>query len=250
MSANTNLWIEPVIVDETNVPEYPYNNITQTESGHSFEMDDTPDNERVRVQHRSGTFTEMQPNGDKVTKVYGSNYEVIAGDNDVKITGQCNITISGACVITVLGDASIDVKGNLQQKVAGDLDQIVMGTATITSQSDLDLSSSGDITLSGQNVNINSDLTVSGSINSTGSIASIGNIEAGMQSSAQLGFITPGFISAGTTVPTNPTPGWISGIMISDVLRTMQADRMIFDMHAHGGVKSGPSITTGPTVAM
>ena len=40
--ANNSAWTEPVVIDSTNKPQYPYNNISQTKSGHSFEMDDTP----------------------------------------------------------------------------------------------------------------------------------------------------------------------------------------------------------------
>jgi hypothetical protein len=34
-------WTEPVVVDPSNPPQYPYNKIQQSESGHSIEMDDT-----------------------------------------------------------------------------------------------------------------------------------------------------------------------------------------------------------------
>jgi hypothetical protein len=92
-------WTEPVIVDSKNPPAYPYNQVQQSESGHSIEMDDTPSRERLRLQHRSGTFTEMQPNGDEVHKIYGDGYEIIYGNKNVQINGQCNITIYGACVV-------------------------------------------------------------------------------------------------------------------------------------------------------
>ena len=63
---STNLWTEPESAANTDYqPVYPYNNITQTEAGHTFELDDTPTRERVRLQHRSGTFIEMHPNGDE-----------------------------------------------------------------------------------------------------------------------------------------------------------------------------------------
>ena len=32
-------------------PKFPFNRVTQTKSGHSFEMDDTPNGERIRIQH-------------------------------------------------------------------------------------------------------------------------------------------------------------------------------------------------------
>jgi hypothetical protein len=77
-------WTEPIVVDSKNPPEYPYNKSQQSESGHLIEMDDTPNRERVRVQHRAGTFLEMQPDGE-VHKIYGNGYEIVLGDKDVEI---------------------------------------------------------------------------------------------------------------------------------------------------------------------
>ncbi len=75
-------WTEPESAANTDYqPIYSYNNIQQTESGHSFEMDDTPTRERVRIQHRSGSFIEMHPNGDEVHKIVGKGYEIIASSS-------------------------------------------------------------------------------------------------------------------------------------------------------------------------
>ena len=246
MTAQSNQWTEPVIVDPSNPPVYPYNKITQSESGHSIELDDTPSKERVRVQHRSGTFTEMQPNGDKVTKVYGDNYTIIASNNNVMITGQCNITVAGACVIHIQGDALMQIDGDCSQVVAGDCDQVIHGAATITVDDDLDINSSGDITLSAMNVNINADVNVNGNIGSTQSIAAVGNISAAMQVSAVAGVITEGFVSAGSPLPLNSIPGAITGITVGDLVRTIEADRLIFDSHTHGGVQNGNGTTSTP----
>ena len=103
-------WTEPESAASTeNPPKYPYNNITQTKSGHMFEMDDTPKGERVRIHHRSGTFIEMHPNGDEVHKIYGDGYEIITKNKNVLISGSCNITING--------DSILHVKGNRKEIV-------------------------------------------------------------------------------------------------------------------------------------
>ena len=61
---SNNLWTEPEsAANADNQPVYPYNDVTQTESGHFMEMDDTPGAERIRLQHRTGTFTEIQADG-------------------------------------------------------------------------------------------------------------------------------------------------------------------------------------------
>ena len=47
-------------------PEYPYNHVRETESGHIQEFDDTPFAERIYEKHKSGTFYEIDADGNKV----------------------------------------------------------------------------------------------------------------------------------------------------------------------------------------
>jgi len=242
-------WTEPVVVDSENPPEYPYNKVQQSESGHLIEMDDTPNRERVRVQHRAGTFLEMQPDGE-VHKIYGNGYEIVLGDKDVQITGQCNITIEGACVVTIKGDSLMKVEGNVTQQVKGNITQTVDGTTKIVGKGDVDIASSGDISLQAQAVNIGGKLNVTGSISSAQSVSAKGNLEAGLQCYANLGVVTPGYISAGSPVPLYPIPGWVSGIMVTDMVRTMVMDRIIYDIHNHSVLSKDFGITSPPTPSM
>lgn len=92
--------------------KYPYNSVTQTESGHVIEVDDTPGAERIHTRHRTGTYDEMQPDGSRVTHIFGNHYHIVAKDE--------NITISGVCNITINGDANLYVKSNLRSVVDGD----------------------------------------------------------------------------------------------------------------------------------
>lgn len=242
-------WTEPVVVDSENPPEYPYNKIQQSESGHLIEMDDTPNRERVRIQHRSGSFLEMQPNAE-VHKIYGNGYEIILGDKDVEIKGLCNITIEGACVVNIKGDSIMKVEGNVTQQVKGDVTQTVDGTTKIVGKGDVDIASSGDISLQAQAVNIGGKLNVSGSISSAQSVSAKGNLEAGLQCYANLGMVTPGYISAGSPIPLNPIPGWVSGIMVTDMVRTMVMDRLIYSIHNHAVLSKDFGITSPPTPSM
>ena len=245
---NLSVWTEPAIVTPDKRPEYPYDKIWQSESGHSIELDDTPDRERLRLQHRDGSFQEFQPKGDMVTKVLRDNYQIVAGNNNVLIEGQCNITVNGACVIHILGDGLIKVDGNLQQIINGDLLQTVSGATNISTTGDIDIATKGDIGLNADNVNVNGNLNVTGGITSSQSISASKNISAGLQSSAAIGFVTPGFISAGTPVPLIPLPGWITGIMVRDIQSTMMEMRITYDLHTHIDSKGG--LTTPPLAPM
>jgi hypothetical protein len=83
---------------------YPFNKVYESESGHVLEIDDTPGSERLHLFHRSGTFQEIHPNGDSVTKVVRDNYTSILRDNYVHIDGHCNVTIDKALKILVNSD--------------------------------------------------------------------------------------------------------------------------------------------------
>lgn len=167
---SNNIWTEPESAANTDYqPIYPYNNITLTESGHSFELDDTPSRERVRLQHRSGTFIEMHPNGDEVHKVYGDGYEIVIKNKNVLIKGACNITVEGDCNMQVLKDFNMSVKGDYNLEVAGKMNQRVVGDYSLSSDEDVSITANenfgGAIYLSAaDNVTVSADLVVAGSV--------------------------------------------------------------------------------------
>jgi hypothetical protein len=109
-------WIEPT--SKYNAV-FPYNEVKETESGHLFEIDDTPLAERISKAHRSGTFEEIHPDGSKVTKIIKDNYEIVMANNNVYVMGNCNVTIQG--------NAELYIKGNYSTKVDGDYKLKVMG---------------------------------------------------------------------------------------------------------------------------
>lgn len=92
--------------------EYPYNKVTQTESGHIIEIDDTPGAERIQIYHRTGTFVEIDSNGTIVKRTRGSDYEIIDRNGYISIAGKADISINGACNIYVGNDANIEVDGD------------------------------------------------------------------------------------------------------------------------------------------
>lgn len=100
--------------------QYPYNHVRMSESGHVEEWDDTKTSERMHKYHTSGTFEEIQPDGTKVTKIVGDEYEITLGKKNVSITGTCNVTITGDCRMLYQGDLVQEVKGDYHLNVHGD----------------------------------------------------------------------------------------------------------------------------------
>ena len=120
--------LDPKGLSETASPytsaEYPNNHVYESEAGHIFEVDDTKSGERLLRQHSSNTFEEIHPDGSKVVKVLGDNYEIIAGASNVYIgaakggtTDVLNLTINGNVRELVKGDYIQEIEGNFTQKI-------------------------------------------------------------------------------------------------------------------------------------
>jgi len=197
-------WTEPESAANTNYqPVFPYNNATQTPSGHSFELDDTPTRERVRLQHRSGSFTEIHPNGDEVHKIIGDGYEIILQDKNMSVSGKLNITVTGDANFWIQGDKIEQVDGNVEQHIKGNFTQTVEGISSYTSQGDTRIAAGGLIggglkvtspitTITGRNMSVNADF-VAEKILSRGRVDAVTGMSAGA-----LGFVTlTGGVSVG-----------------------------------------------------
>ena len=143
--------------------EYPYNQVRETESGHILEYDDTPFAERIHEYHRTGTFYEIDADGNKVTRVVGSNYEVIAGSEFVNIKGSCNLTIDTNCNtyikgnwnIQVDGDVTEVIKGNHSETISGTQSSNVTGNVSETYSGDQNTTVSGNIDIRGERIDLN-----------------------------------------------------------------------------------------------
>jgi len=96
---------------------YPYNHVFESESGHITEVDDSPGAERMFRQHMAGTFEEIHPDGSVVTKIIGSNYEIVIGSENIVIKGSQNITVEGSVRELIKGDYIQEIEGDFVQKI-------------------------------------------------------------------------------------------------------------------------------------
>jgi hypothetical protein len=100
--------------------EYPYNKSYRSEGGHLIEVDDTPSQQRLLNQHVTGTYTEMLPEGDFVTKVIGDNYTIVCHDDIVSIEGAARIVIKGDCSLAIGGTMTIEAEKGINIATPGD----------------------------------------------------------------------------------------------------------------------------------
>jgi len=157
--------------DEERVPNTTFNaqyskvRVEETPGGHKITYDDTPGARRYRLEHPSGTYTEISEDG-KVVQVNVANRHVydkggltlsIQENGDIKIGGSARLSIGDGAHIEVGGDAAIAIGGDAVVHSHGNLK---MGAADvyIGSRGNMDLNCSGNFNLLvGGTTNIASD---------------------------------------------------------------------------------------------
>ena len=190
-------------------PQYPFNKVTESESGHVFEVDDTADYQRIKEHHRSGTFYEIHPDGSRVLKVVKDNYEVTLGDEYVNIKGTSRVTVEGDCNLFVVGNCNTEIQGNKEEHIYGNSTQVIHGSEfktvkqnaihqidgymthsvgqyfeqTIGSYMNLNVGSNLTETISGaqsttasNHTTINNNVNITGNLNIQGTTHSVGDV--------------------------------------------------------------------------
>jgi hypothetical protein len=169
ISASGYKWSEPY---PSYNPMYPFNDVTETESGHAFEMDDTPEFERVQLSHRTGSTLEFLPEGHTKIKSQKSRYDVTMGNHYSYVNGSKDETVQSDMFLRINGKLIIQCAG-LDISSQGPIN--MKGTeVSIKADGNLNLGSGGATRISGL------DVEVLGS----NSFRSFGGAEATMQSAA------------------------------------------------------------------
>lgn len=119
-NAKSGSWSEPVTEYKT---VYPNNKVFETRSGHVVEYDDTPGAERISINHKTGSFEEIHPDGKRVTKSMGDEFEICLGNRSIYINGNVTQFVNGNVQQNITGeyyinagsvviDADIEIRGN------------------------------------------------------------------------------------------------------------------------------------------
>ena len=100
------------VIGEPNDPfaaEYPHNLVYKTTAGHVKEYDNTPDATRIRELHQSGTFYQINHDGDLVTHIVRDRYTMVVSDDAIHVKGNVKVFIDQNADITVGGDVQMNV---------------------------------------------------------------------------------------------------------------------------------------------
>ena len=130
---------DDIIVDEQEKisSQYPYNQISETVTGHSFEMDDTPGNERVLIKHNTGAGIELSPDGSIKISALENKIEVTGGDHRIIVYGDAKMSYQGNLDIDVKGsynlnclEYNLNVEKNKVENVSGKENVVVKDGVT------------------------------------------------------------------------------------------------------------------------
>lgn len=86
---------EPVLKEWSEFKsKYPNNKVLETASGHIFEVDDTPEFERIHIYHKNGSYIEMGGAcgpGNRIDKVSGDWYQLVKRNFTQAVHGNIDV---------------------------------------------------------------------------------------------------------------------------------------------------------------
>lgn len=108
--------------------------IIASRSGHLIEVDDTENNERINIRHKSGSWIEIQPNG---------NISIHSGDT---FSSSTNLSIHTTEKVNIKADTECSIQ-TVKAKVKAT--EVVVETKTLTSVKSPAIKLDGNVTISG-----------------------------------------------------------------------------------------------------
>lgn len=113
--------------EASKVGTYPSNRVFKTKAGHVIEIDDTPEESRIRIAHKSASQKIWADNGDVEEQVMGKITIVVEQDANLHVKGNINELVDGNVSRQVDGNLNELIKGNVTRQVNGSVTDFVMG---------------------------------------------------------------------------------------------------------------------------
>jgi hypothetical protein len=76
-----------------------------------IEIDDTVSKERIHIMHKTGTYVEIDKDGQVVIKSVDNRFDVTTKDNNVYVGGNINLFVKGNINTQVNGSYTLNVDG-------------------------------------------------------------------------------------------------------------------------------------------
>lgn len=168
---------------------YPYNHVFESESGHLQEFDDTSGAERYHLRHRTGTSTEIGPDGTQVDIIKNDHYTLVSNNAKALVTGNSEMSIDGhhkiyinkagglnnnydiqvgenaniniqvdkgnINLVTTDGKINVNAGGDYNLKVGGNMNVLVEGSISETVEGNKTSNTTGAVIHRGQTIDLN-----------------------------------------------------------------------------------------------
>lgn len=152
MAGTESTWSEPGSAFH---PQYPFNHVYETASGHSIEVDDTPGAERILVYHKNGSYIQIDSAGTTTHKSTGDKYDINEGNHHVYIG---NSSGSSRSIVTIMGDSHVYVDGNKTEEIRGDYRQLIHGNHEVQVAGQMNFNASDEAQLRGAKLTLESNV--------------------------------------------------------------------------------------------
>jgi hypothetical protein len=162
--------INKTIIQGSNEPDnsyaakYPYNQVFQTSSGITVELDDTPNNQRIHIFHPAGSYTEINKDGREIHKVSDDSFDIVVKDKNVFVGGQMTVHVVGDAIVQIDKNCILGVTGSVVADILGDCDINVEGAGNIGVTGDLQLIVEGNSNMTASTWNIKGDVNIDGQV--------------------------------------------------------------------------------------
>jgi hypothetical protein len=119
------------------------NRVIGTASGHSFELDDTPGNERILIKHNTGSGIQISADG---SMIISSSRQIISVSKDQKIVieGDATIVYGSNVNMKVKGNFNLDVEGDYNVSVGSNKTESIEGSMRTTVDKNVGLTIKGN----------------------------------------------------------------------------------------------------------
>lgn len=154
--------------------KYPYNKVTKTERGHVFEVDDTPDNERVHQFIRGGAYDELativyEVDNKKflatrrIEKTTDNKHEVDLVDRTVwvgrdeihRVQNNRTDSVGNNVTQSIGNNVTQSIGNNEVRTIANNQTETIKGNVLITVEGNYDLNVTGNVTINGKRIDLN-----------------------------------------------------------------------------------------------
>jgi len=237
--------------------KYPYNKVTQTESGHVQEWDDTPGSERIHTYHKSGTFSEIDANGTQVNRIVGDGFEVMERNGFIYVQGAYCVTVDGAMNLRtdnvfnleVSGAANINIYNNANINVSGDAN-LAVGATLNAKASKINMESTGQFNIkagTGLNIQAEADINIktAASVN-TQAEGNINNKTAGgifSEAENDINHKAAGVVNIESADMTNIKAGDTLNMTASSDLNVKSESALNMEATSNANIKSGDTLS-------